>query len=295
MTKDIFVIIEQRDGIIQNVSYELLGEASSLAKDLRQRVVAVLLGNEVNDKPEMLIQYGADIVINVDHPFLKEYMAEPYSKAITQIIKENDPEIVLFSATSIGRDLAPRISARIKTGLTADCTSLCIHPETRLLQMTRPAFGGNMMAVIECRNHRPQMATIRPGVMQPLEKDESRTGDVVNLNINFSVQDKTVEILEIIKKKKTSSDISHAKCLIGGGRGMGSAEDFKILFDLADSLGGEVAASRAVVDAGWVAKERQVGQTGKTVRPDLYMACGISGAIQHVAGMENSSVIIAIN
>ena len=238
MSKDIFVIIEQRDGIIQNVAYEALGEANSLARDLGQLVIAVLLGSGFKDKPEKLIQYGADIVFYVDHPFLKEYMAEPYAKAVTQIIKDNDPEIVLFSATSIGRDLAPRISARIKTGLTADCTSLCIHPETRLLQMTRPAFGGNLMAVIECRNHRPQMATIRPGVMQPMEKDESRTGKVIQVKVDFTESDRTVEILEIIKNKKASVDISHAKCLVSGGRGIGSAEGFKMLIDLASSLDG---------------------------------------------------------
>jgi electron transfer flavoprotein alpha subunit len=295
MSKDIFAIIEQRDGIIQNVAYELLGEANSLARDLRQRVVAVLLGNEIKDKPEKLIHYGADVVFYVNHPILKEYMTEPYTKAITQIIKENEPEIVLFSATSIGRDLAPRISARIKTGLTADCTSLCIDPDTRLMQMTRPAFGGNLMAVIECRNHRPQMATVRPGVMQPLEKDESRTGVVINLNVDYSDLDKTVEILEVTKKTKASVDITTTKCLISGGRGIGSVEGFAMLEELADSLDGEVAASRAAVDAGLIGKEHQVGQTGKTVRPELYLACGISGAIQHVAGMENSNVVIAIN
>jgi electron transfer flavoprotein alpha subunit len=295
MSKDIFVIIEQRDGIFQNVSYELLGEANSLANDLKQQVVAVLLGNKVKDKPEGLIYHGADTVLFVDHPFLKEYMTEPYTKAITQIIKDHDPEIVLFSATSIGRDLAPRISARIKTGLTADCTSLCIDPDTGLLRMTRPAFGGNLMAVIECRNHRPQMATVRPGVMQPLEEDKSRPGEVKKLNIEFSDLDKNVEILEVIKKTRAAVDISHAKCLISGGRGVGNAEGFAMIKELANSLDGEVAASRAAVDAGWIGKEHQVGQTGKTVHPELYLACGISGAIQHVAGMESSSVVIAIN
>jgi electron transfer flavoprotein alpha subunit len=295
MSKDIFVVIEQRDGIIQDVAYEILGEANSLAKDLGQQVVALLLGHKVKDECEKLIHYGADIVYYVGHPYLAEYMVEPYTKAISQIIKENDPEIVLFSATSIGRDLAPRISARIKTGLTADCTSLRIHPESKLLQMTRPAFGGNLMAIIECRNHRPQMATIRPGVMQPMEKDESRTGKVVNLEINFLESDRTIEILEVIKNKKASADISQSKCLVSGGRGMGSAEGFKMLKEIAQSLGGEVAASRAAVDAGWIGKEHQVGQTGKSVHPELYLACGISGAIQHVAGMENSNVVIAIN
>ncbi len=295
MSKDIYVFIEQRDGKIQNVSYELLGEASSLAEDLRQRVVGVLLGSGIEDKAKKLIMYGADEVIFVDNPILQEYMTEPYAKALTQIIRENDPEILLIGATSIGRDLGPRISARIKTGLTADCTSLYIDPETKGLHMTRPAFGGNLMAVIQCKNHRPQMATVRPGVMQILEKDESRKGIIRKVKVDFSDIGNDVEILEVIKKKKKTTDITKAKYIISGGRGVGTRENFEMLKELASTLGGEVAGSRAAVEADWVAEDRQVGQTGKTVKPDLYIACGISGAIQHVAGMENSGLIIAIN
>ena len=295
MSKDIFVFVEQRSGKLQNVGYELLGEANSLAQDLQQNVVAVLLGYNVKHFSGELITYGADEVIVVDHPVLEEYMTEPYAKVISNIIKEREPEIFLFGATSIGRDLAPRLSARIKTGLTADCTALSIDPDSKLLMMTRPAFGGNLMAVIQCKNHRPQMATVRPGVMQMMEPDNSRTGKTQIMNIPFIKSDRTVEILEVIPKTKNTTDITQAKCLVSGGRGVGCKDNFGKLFELADALGGEVSASRASVDSGWIEKERQVGQTGKTVRPDLYLACGISGAIQHVAGMENSNCVIAIN
>ena len=295
MSKDVFVFVEQRDNRIQNVGYELLGEANSLAQDLGQGVVAVLPGSGVKVHAEELIQYGADEVIVVDNPALKEYLTEPYAKALTAVIKSRDPEIVLFGATSIGRDLAPRIAARIGTGLTADCTALAIHPVSKILMMTRPAFGGNLIAVIQCENHRPQMATVRPGVMQPMERDESRKGTIANFDVEFGNHDMAVEILEIIPKTRSAADITVAKCLISGGRGIGGKENFRQLYELADVLEGEVSSSRASVDSGWMDKERQVGQTGKTVRPELYLACGISGAIQHIAGMENSNCVIAIN
>ena len=295
MSKDVFVFCEQRDGKLQNVGFELLGEASSLAQDLGQQVTAVLLGEGVFKQADELIHYGADIVIVVEDPMLKEYLTEPYAKALTAVIKAKDAGIVLFGATSIGRDLAPRISARIKTGLTADCTGLNIDPDTKLLMMTRPAFGGNLMAVIRCKNHRPQMATVRPGVMQPMEKDQSRTGKIERFEVVFNKEDMNVELLEVIPKSKNIADITKAKCLVSGGRGLGGKENFQLLRELAEVLDAEVSASRATVDAGWIEKERQVGQTGKTVRPDLYLACGISGAIQHVAGMENSGLVIAIN
>lgn len=294
MSKDIFVFVEQRDGVIQHVSYELIGEASSLAMDLNQKVVAVLLGSDVEKEANKLIQYGADEVQVVDHSALAEYTTAPYTKALTEIIRDNDPEIVLIGATSIGRDLAPRVSARVRTGLTADCTALCIDPDTRLLRMTRPAFGGNLMAVIQCKNHRPQMATIRPGVMQLLEKDSTRAGRIVNVPFDFE-DDGRLEILEVIRKQKKATDITQAKYIVSGGRGVGCEENFAPLQELADKLGGEIAGSRAAVDLGWIDAERQVGQTGKTVRPELYFAAGISGAIQHVAGMENSDLVIAIN
>ncbi len=295
MSKDVFVLMEQRDGELQKVGIELLGEATKLAKDLDEKVVAVLLGCDIKEKAQTCIAYGADKVIVVDDPELKEYLTEPYALALTQIIKEEEPEILLYGASSIGRDLAPRVSARVHTGLTADCTGLAIAEDTKLLMMTRPAFGGNIMATILCKNHRPQMATVRPGVMKALERDNTRTGEVVEKTVDFSKDTHGVKIREVIKEGKKAVDITEAKYLVSGGRGIGSPEFFGTLQELADVLGGEISSSRANVDAGWIDRSRQVGQTGKTVRPDLYIACGISGAIQHVAGMEGSEYIIAIN
>ena len=294
MSKNVFVIAEQRDGKIMKVSYELIGKARELANDLGQDVVAVLMGSGVEAVAGDLAKAGADKVIVVDDPILAEYVTEPYAKATTAVIKANDPEIVLFGASSICRDLAPRVSARIHTGLTADCTKLEIDPETKLLNMTRPAFGGNIMATILCADHRPQMATVRPGVMQALESCD-KVGTVEKFAVEFTPADMNVEICEVVKTDKKSVDITEAKILVAGGRGLGSAEGFAQLKDLANVLGGEVAASRAAVDSGWIEKDLQVGQTGKTVRPDLYVACGISGAIQHAAGMEESEFIVAIN
>ncbi|MEG2246720.1 MAG: electron transfer flavoprotein subunit alpha/FixB family protein [Peptostreptococcaceae bacterium] len=295
MSKNIYVIIEQRDGKIQKVGYELVGEATRLAKDLDQKVIGVLLGYKVIDKAELVIEHGADEVIVVDDPILEEYSTEPYAKAISKIINQLDPEIVLFGATSIGRDLAPRVAGRVHTGLTADCTSLSIDEESKLLLMTRPAFGGNIMATIVCKTHRPQMATIRPGVMTALEKDMDKKGEVKLFNVEFTESDQNIEILEVVKESKKVTDITAAKVLVSGGRGIGGPEGFDILREVAKALGGEVSSSRACVDAGWIESSRQVGQTGKTVRPNLYLACGISGAIQHVAGMEESDCIISIN
>ena len=294
MSKNVFVIAEQRDGKIMKVSYELIGKARELANDLGQDVIAVLMGSGIEAVAGDLAKAGADKVIVVDDPMLAEYVTEPYAKAATAVIKANDPEIVLFGASSIGRDLAPRVSARIHTGLTADCTKLEIDPETKLLNMTRPAFGGNIMATILCADHRPQMATVRPGVMQALESCD-KVGEVEKFAVEFTAADMNVEICEVVKTDKKAVDITEAKILVSGGRGLGSAEGFAQLKDLADVLGGEVSASRAAVDNGWIEKVRQVGQTGKTVRPDLYVACGISGAIQHAAGMEESEFIVAIN
>ncbi len=295
MSKDVYVIAEQRDGKIQKVGIELIGEATKLAKDLGEQVVGVLLGSNVTDKAQELIEYGADKVVVVDDPMLEKYATEPYAKAVTAIIKELEPEIVLYGASSIGRDLAPRVSARVHTGLTADCTKLAINEETKLLHMTRPAFGGNIMATIVCKNHRPQMATVRPGVMKALEKDPSRKGEVINFKVDFVPADMNVEILEEVKETKKTVDITDAKVLVSGGRGIGSADFVATLQEAADVLGGVVSGSRPVIENGWLSKERQVGQTGKTVRPNLYLACGISGAIQHVAGMESSEVVISIN
>ena len=300
MSKDVFVLAEQRDGNIQKVSIELIGKARELADDLKQNVVAVLLGKDVKDKAETLIKHGADKVLVVDDPILEEYVTEPYAKAVYEIIKKEEPEVFIYGATSIGRDLAPRVSARVHTGLTADCTKLDIGeiptaPGKQLLLMTRPAFGGNIMATIVCKDFRPQMATVRPGVMKALPRDDARTGVIEEFKVDFKPEDMNVVIKEVVKQDKKTVDITEAKVLVSGGRGIGSKEFFGELAKLADVLGGEVSSSRANVDAGWIEKERQVGQTGKTVRPDLYLALGISGAIQHVAGMESAEYIVSIN
>jgi len=295
MSENIFVVVEQRQGYIQKVGMELLGEAKKLAADLGQKVVAVLMGSGVEDKAFMLFHYGADQVVLVDNLMLKLYVTEPYAKALTAVIREYDPQIVLFGATSIGRDLAPRVAARIHTGLTADCTGLAIDPETKLLQMTRPAFGGNLMATIVCSEHRPQMATVRPGVMKMAAYDSSKTGEIITLDVQFAPEDMNVEILEIAQDDKKGVDISEAKVLVSGGRGVGGPEGYDPLRELAEVLGGEVASSRVGVNNGWIESNRLVGLTGKTVHPQLYIACGISGAIQHLAGMEESDFILAIN
>lgn len=295
MSKDVFVFVEQRDNTIQKVGIELLGKARELADALNQDVVAMLLGSDIKSKADILVKHGADKVIVVEDECLKEYMTEPYAKAIYAISEKYDPEIVIYGATSIGRDLAPRLAARIHTGLTADCTGLEIDEESKNLMMTRPAFGGNLMATILCEDFRPQMATVRPGVMQALDSDDSRKGEIIVEDIKFTDTDVNVNIKEILKLESKKKDITEANILVSGGRGLGGPEGFQPLEKLANVLGAEISSSRAAVDAGWVEKDRQVGQTGKTVRPELYFAMGISGAIQHLAGMEDSDLIIAVN
>ena len=304
--KGVFIFAEQVDNKISNIAYELLGKAKDLAKDLGTEVTAVLIGSGVKDLADSLAVYGADKVIVVDDPELKDYRTEPYAHALASVINEFKPEIMLVGATAIGRDLGPRVSARVATGLTADCTSLEIgnfplEPVANQEQlhnqllMTRPAFGGNTIATIACPYNRPQMATVRPGVMQKIAPIEGAKANVVEFNPGFTPDNKYVEILDIVKSVVDTVDISEAKILVSGGRGVGSAENFKLLDDLAEVLGGTVSCSRAVVDNGWKPKDLQVGQTGKTVRPNVYFAIGISGAIQHTAGMEESDIIIAIN
>lgn len=292
--KNIFVFVEQRQGKIQNVGLELLGKARELADNLNQEVYAMLLGDNVSALAQELIAFGADKVLVAEDEALKDYTTEPYTQAIAQFIQVYKPSIVLIGSTTIGRDLGPRLAARIKTGLTADCTKLEINEEDKELWSTRPAFGGNLMATIICPDYRPQMSTVRPGVMQKMTKDASRKGEVINVKVDFNRGKFGVKVLQTVKKDN-QLDITEAKILVSGGRGVQNAEGFKKLKDLADVLKGEVSSSRAMVDAGVIDHERQVGQTGKTVRPNLYMACGISGAIQHIAGMENSEFIVAIN
>ena len=292
--KNVYVFVEQREGVIQNVGLELLGKARELADALNEKVYAMLLGHDLTTQAQECIAYGADTVLRVDAPELATYVTEPYAQAIYQIIRDNKPSIVLIGATTIGRDLGPRLSARVETGLTADCTGLEIS-EDRDLLMTRPAFGGNLMATIICKEHRPQMSTVRPGVMRMGQRDDNRKGTIEDVKINFDKSKFRVRVLETVKQTKNLVDITEAHVLISGGRGVGNAEGFDMLRAMANTIGAEVSASRAMVDAGVLGHERQVGQTGKTVRPDLYFAMGISGAIQHLAGMEYSEYIIAIN
>ncbi len=285
---------------------ELLGKAKDLAKDLNTDVTAVLIGSGVKGLADQLAEYGADKVIVVDDPELKDYRTEPYAHALASVINKYKPEIMLVGATAIGRDLGPRVSARVATGLTADCTVLeigdfplqAVPGQEQLhnqLLMTRPAFGGNTIATIACPYNRPQMATVRAGVMQKIDPIKGAKANVEEFNPGFTPDNKYVEILDIVKSVTETVDIMDAKILVSGGRGVGSPENFKILEDLAEVLGGTVSCSRAVVDSGWKPKDLQVGQTGKTVRPSVYFAIGISGAIQHVAGMEESDIIVAIN
>ena len=304
--KGVFVFAQQVDNKLSGISFELIGEGKRLAEKLDEQVTAVLIGSDVKGLVDELAEYGADRVIVVDDPELKEYRTEPYAHALASVINEYKPEIVLVGATAIGRDLGPTVSARVATGLTADCTLLEIgdfplvalpnqEQKHNQLLMTRPAFGGNTIATIACPDNRPQMATVRPGVMQKLDKVAGKKAEVIEYNPGFVPNNKYVEILEISKAISDIKDIMDAKILVSGGRGVGSAENFKLLDDLAEVLGGTVSCSRAVVENGWLPVDLQVGQTGKTVRPQIYFAIGISGAIQHVAGMEDSDLIIAIN
>lgn len=293
--KGVLVFAEQRTGELQKVSLELIGEARRLADVLEQEVIVGLIGKDVSGLTNDLISHGADKVYVVDSPVAERYMTEPYTKSIVAIIEEAKPAIVLFGATSIGRDLAPRVAARWHTGLVADCTSLDIEEGTQNLLSTRPAFGGNIMATIACPDFRPQMSTVRPGVMQKLEADASRKGEVINFDAKLTDADLTVEIIEEVKETVKRVNIEEADVLVSAGRGVGGPDKFAPLEAVAEVLGGTVSGSRATIDSGWLPKERQVGQTGKTVRPNLYMACGISGAIQHLAGMEESEFIVAIN
>ena len=306
--KGVFVFAQQVDNKVDSIAYELLGEATRLAAPLNAQVTAVLVGSGVKNLADSLAEYGADRVIVVDDPELKEYRTEPYAHALASVINEFKPEIMLVGATAIGRDLGPTVSARVATGLTADCTMLEIgdfplvpipgkesEQKHNQLLMTRPAFGGNTIATIACPNNRPQMATVRPGVMQKIEHKKGAKAEGVEFNPGFQPNNRYVTIKEVVKAAKDVADIMDAKILVSGGRGVGSAENFKILDDLAAAIGGTVSCSRAVVDSGWKPKDLQVGQTGKTVRPNVYFAIGISGAIQHVAGMEESDIIIAIN
>ena len=291
----VWVFAEQRNGVLEKVSLELLGKGKELAEKLNTKLVAVLLGSKIENIAKDLVAFGADEVLACDNELLAGFTTDGYTKVICDLANEYKPEILFVGATFVGRDLGPRIAARLNTGLTADCTALDIDAEKAYLLATRPAFGGNLMATIVCEERRPQMATVRPGVFGKLEKDENRAGEIKNVEVNITEADIRTKVVEVVKNEKETVDISESRIIVAGGRGVGSEEGFALLRELADALGGEVAGSRAAIEKGWVDKEVQIGQTGKTVRPTIYISVGISGAIQHTAGMADSEYIIAIN
>ncbi len=315
--KGVWVFAEQRQGELTSVVYELLGEGRKLADDIGTELAAIVLGDDVKGLSADLIANGADKVYVAESPLLKNFTTDGYTKVISEAIDEYKPEVVLLGATHIGRDLGPRIAKRVLTGLTADCTHLDIDskkytdflagvtqatvPEKRLednatnLKMTRPAFGGNLMATIICPSTRPQMATVRPGVLDKAVKDESRTGEIVDVKVALEDADIRTKVLEIVKSAVEQVNLTDADIVVSGGAGLGNAEGFELIEKFAKHVGGVVGASRAAVDSGWIDHSHQVGQTGTTVKPRIYIACGISGAIQHLAGMQDSDLIIAIN
>jgi len=293
--KGVWVYAEQREGVLNGTALELTSEGRKLANDLGVELTAVVLGEGVEEMSKELIAYGADKVLVADDALLHYYTTDGYTKVLCDLIEERKPEIVLIGATTIGRDLGPRLAGRLYTGLTADCTKLEIDPERKIILQTRPAFGGNVMATIITPNHRPQMSTVRPGVMKKATPDYDRKGEVEKVAVKLQASDIKTQVKEVVKAMKQTVNLIEADIIVSGGRGVGGPEGFETIKLLADALGGVVGSSRACVDAGWISSDHQVGQTGKTVRPKLYIACGISGAIQHLAGMQNSDCIIAIN
>lgn len=295
MYHGVWVYAEQRAGKLMNVAIELLGEGRKLADEIGTELCAVLVGSDCDDLVDELFAYGAEKVYYANNPELKNYTTDGYTAAVYRAILKYKPEVVLYGATHIGRDLAPSVAVKCGTGLTADCTKLDIDPETKGLRQTRPAFGGNLMATIVCPNHRPQMSTVRPGVMAKPEKVPGKKGELIDLNIKFKKGEIRQQVLDVVKKVGEMASLTDAKIIVSGGRGIGGPEGFDTIRALANKLGGSIGSSRACVDAGWIDHSFQVGQTGTTVKPDLYVACGISGAIQHLAGMQTSKTIVAIN
>lgn len=293
--KGVWVFAEQRGGDLKRVATQLLGGGRALADALGQELAAMLLGQDIKGLAEELVKSGADKVYMADDAKLKNYQTDAYASVICNMIKQFKPNIVIYGATHIGRDLAPRIAQRLDLGLTADCTELTIDAEEKILLQTRPAFGGNIMATIITPRTRPQMATVRPGIMKELDKDDNRKGEIIEVSVKLSDEEIKTKILEIVKEAKKRVNLEEAKIIVSGGRGVGGKDGFKVIRELSEVLGGEVGGSRVAVEKGWIEQDHQVGQTGKTVRPMLYIACGISGSIQHRAGMQNSEIIVAIN
>lgn len=292
---DVWVFAEQRDNKLMQAPIELLGEGRKLADAIGCKLCAVICGSGKDELIKELFEYGAETVYYAEDERLNQYTTDGYSKVIGLAIDKYKPEIVLLGATHIGRDLGPCLAVNCNTGLTADCTKLEIDPNTKGIMQTRPAFGGNLMATIICPEHRPQMSTVRPGVMEKPERQLGRTGEIIKLEISLSDSDIRTKVLEVVKTTKEIVSLTDAEIIVSGGRGLGNAEGFELLRKLADKLNATVAGSRGAVDAGWIDHAYQVGQTGTTVKPKIYFACGISGAIQHVAGMQNSGLIVAIN
>jgi electron transfer flavoprotein alpha subunit len=292
--KGVWVFAEQHKGGISSVSFELLGEGRKLAAKRNAKLSAVFIGHGIKDKAKELIAHGADIVYVADDPALKDFNDDSYSAVLTTLATLHKPEIILAGATAIGRSFFPKVAAKLYTGLTADCTVLDIDPETGNLHQTRPAFGGNIMATIVTPHHRPQMATVRHKVMKQAGRDASRKGEIVEVKFT-TAGDVRTRVIKTVEEVSETVNISEADIIVAGGRGMGTAKNFHLLEELAKTLGGAVGATRGAVDEGWIPYSHQVGQTGKTVCPKLYIAAGISGAIQHLAGMQSSDVIIAIN
>ena len=294
--RNVWVFIEVVRGKIKGVSLELLGQGRKMADDLGEKLVAIIPGNEIEDFAKMAIHYGADEAIVVDQKELKDYSTDGYTKAMCTLIKKYNPAVLLIGATNNGRDLGPRVSSRMQTGLTADCTELGVDSETRLVKWTRPAFGGNLMATILCPDYRPQIGTVRPGLFKKPEEDTGRKGEIIHETVEFGPDEIRTRIVEVITEAGGADvNLEEAEIIVSGGRGVGGPEGFEVLKELADEIGAQIGASRAAVDSGWISSLHQVGQTGKSVGPKIYIACGISGAIQHVAGMSSSDVIIAIN
>lgn len=293
--KDVWVFVEQKKGVIQTISYELLGEGKKLARKLGVKLCAVILGHDIEKRIEDLAARGADRIYIVDDVALRNYQDDPYTKVIVSLVEEYKPEIILCGATVIGRSLVSRVAIKIDAGLTADCTGLDIDEKDRLLLQTRPAFGGNIMATIITPNHRPQMATVRHKVMKEAEIHKSHKHEIIRKKYSSDVLSSRTSLLDIVEEIEETVNLAEADIIVSGGRGMSSPENFAVIKELAKAIGGAVGASRATVDAGWMPYSHQVGQTGKTVCPKLYIACGISGQIQHLIGMQSSKVIVAIN
>jgi len=291
----IMVYAEYRHGKIAPVSFELLGIGRKLADQQKVKLSAVLLGSDMGEAARELVAYGADIVYQVDNPALEFFSDEIYGAILEDVIREHKPEVVLAGATAIGRSFIPLVATALATGLTADCTQLAIRPEDGVLLQTRPAFGGNIMATIECPHTRPQMATVRPRVMKTVEPDTARKGEIVGFQPKPERLQSKVKVLRSVVEEQDQVNITEGEIIIAGGRGLDNEKGFELIKELADTLGGAVGASRAAVDSQWIGYRHQVGQTGKTVNPKLYIACGISGAIQHVVGMQSSETIVAIN